>query len=101
MKTRTTYTFETKVWIWPGGKAAWHFVSVPERESREIKMSYGTPRRGWGSIPVEATIGRTSWKTSIFPDSRSGTYLLPLKLKIRIAEGIADGDRITVRLKMS
>ncbi|HEY4473963.1 MAG TPA: DUF1905 domain-containing protein [Candidatus Paceibacterota bacterium] len=32
----------------------------------------------------------TVWNTSIFPDKKSGSYLLPLKAKIRKAENIAD-----------
>ncbi len=57
-------------------------------------------RRGFGSVRVEATIGKTSWKTSIFPDSRSGTYLLPLKASVRRAEDLVDGDEITFALSV-
>ena len=78
--------------------AAWHFVNVDKKQSAKLKEKYTEAKRGFGSIPVTATIGKTSWKTSIFQDKQSGTYLLPLKVKVRAAEGIAAGDTITFTL---
>jgi lipopolysaccharide export system protein LptA len=48
---------------------------------------------------VKATTGATTWETSIFPDSKRDTYLLPLKAKVRQKEGIAEGSRVTVTVK--
>lgn len=72
--------------------AGWHFLTVPEKQSKEIKKSFGGKTRGWGSLPVNVTLDKTSWKTSIFPDKKSGTYLLPLKADVRKKEGVAHGD---------
>lgn len=80
--------------------AGWHFLSVPKIESEKIKNKHGAQRRGWGSLPVSARIGKTIWKTSIFPDSREGIYILPLKAKIRRAEEILDGDTVRFELKI-
>ena len=91
------YKIETELWVYPG-PAPWHFVTVGREESREIKERYGKVRRGFGSIPVEVTIGETSWKTSIFPNSKDGTYLLPIKALVRKKENIYEGDIITVAL---
>ncbi|MEK7647499.1 MAG: DUF1905 domain-containing protein [Patescibacteria group bacterium] len=79
------YTFRTQLWRYKG-KAAWYFLSIPEHEAATIKQNHARIRRGWGSIPVVVTIGKTTWKTSIFPDSKSGTYLLPIKAAIRKKE---------------
>lgn len=79
------YTFRTKLWRYKG-KAAWYFLSTPESDAAVIKQNHARIRRGWGSIPVVVTIGKTTWKTSIFPDSKSGTYLLPIKAAIRKKE---------------
>lgn len=93
------YKVRSKVVLWPGEQGAWHFANVDKKQSAEIKrirqLADGKQKRGFGSIPVEVTLGKTKWKTSIFPDSRSGTYLLPLKAKVRFAEGIQDGDTVT------
>lgn len=82
-----------KVWVYPG-MAGWHFVTLPKKQSDEIKRIFGALARGWGSLPVLVTVGKTSWKTSIFPDKKSGAYLLPLKAGVRRKEDIANGDTI-------
>ncbi len=47
-------------------------------------------------IPVEARIGRTSWRTSLFP--KDERYLVPVKAAVRRAEGLELGDEVSVRL---
>ena len=94
------YQVKGKVWLWPGDMSAWHFVHVDKKTSERIKEKHAKPRRGFGSVRVEATIGKTSWQTSIFPDKRSGTYLLPLKASVRRAEGLSEGDLISCTLSI-
>ena len=50
---------------------------------------------------VNATIGATTWETSIFPDTKSGSYLLPVKAEVRRREGVEDGDAVTVTLELA
>ncbi len=88
-----------KVWLYPG-RAAWHFVSIPEEVCDEINDRYGLMKRGWGSLPVVITIGKTIWKTSIFPDKQTGSYVLPLKADVRKREDIRVGDTINFVLKI-
>ena len=92
-----SYPVKGKVWLYPGD-AAWHFVHVDKKTSDTIKQLRGRNVRGFGSIPVRVTIGKTSWDTSIFPDKQSGTYLLPLKASVRRAEEVSAGDTITFTL---
>jgi hypothetical protein len=92
------YAFDAELWLWEGTSAAWHFVSVPEDDADDIEARYGHKAKGFGSVPVQATIGTTRWKTSIFPDSKRGTYLLPVKRAVRDAEGLAEGDVAHVEL---
>jgi len=92
-------TLRSKVWLYPG-MAGWHFISVSKKASGEIKTTFGKHVRGWGSIPVSVTIGNTWWNTSIFPDSKSGTYLLPLNAKVRKQEGISANDTVQFFLKI-
>jgi hypothetical protein len=80
--------------------AGWHFVSVDKKQSEDIKEKYGKHQRGFGSIRVTVTVGKTSWKTSIFPDKKSGTYVLPLKAGVRKKEGIEKGDSLSFTLEV-
>ena len=61
------YRMRAKVWLYPG-MAGWHFVTLPKQRAEEITERFGERKRGFGSLRVEVTIGRTTWKTSIFPD---------------------------------
>jgi len=92
-----TFTFTSTIWLWKG-KAAWHFITVPLDLSKEIK-GFDIPRKGFGSIAVHATIGKTTWKTSIFPEKK-GTYVLPLKAEVRKAENIKKGDTVQVEITL-
>jgi Domain of unknown function (DUF1905) len=40
------------------------------------------------------------WTTSIFPDSGSGTYVLPIKRPVRTAEALGVGDIATVTVEL-
>ena len=95
---RTNHTFIAKVWLYSGSAAVWHFVSVPKVLSLTLKKKHGMNAKGWGSLPVEVTIGKTVWKTSVFPDSKSGMYLLPLKVAVCRKEGLFSDDSVKVSL---
>lgn len=49
-------------------------------------------------IPVQERIGKTEWKTSLFPNE--GGYLVPIRSSVRKAEGLEEGDRVTARLEV-
>lgn len=90
--------FDAKLWIYPGETGNWHFVSVPKEIARTLKETFSHKKRGWGSLRVRATIGKTTWDTSIFPDSRTDTYLLPVKAAVRKKEALFHSDTVSVRL---
>lgn len=89
--------FSGEVWQWRG-PAPFYFVTIPAEQSRAIKDVAKLVTYGWGVIPVRVRIGRTEWKTSLFP--KDGLYLVPLKDRVRQAEGLVEGDRVTVRLEI-
>ena len=68
------------------GKGAWHFITLPEEDSEQIKFLSSQERRGWGSVRVTASIGQTTWKTSVFPDTKAGAYLLPVNRVLALKE---------------
>lgn len=86
-----------KVWLWSTDKAAWHFLTLTKQATQTIKKLTDGKRRGWGSVKVSATVGKTTWETSVFPDKDKG-FILPLKAKVRKAESIENSDTIEVTL---
>ncbi|MFA7266985.1 MAG: DUF1905 domain-containing protein [Candidatus Nanopelagicales bacterium] len=91
-------TFTAPLWIWDARKSeTWTFVTVPPELSDELRDRSGPPR-GFGSIPVEVIVGRSKWRTSVFPDKASGCFVLPIKSAIRKAESIDVDDDVTVEL---
>lgn len=92
------FTVKAKVWLYEGD-SPWHFVTIDKKTSGDIKKEYPFPRRGFGSIPVNITIGKTTWRTSIFPE-RAGTYVLPLKKEVRNKENIAAGDQVKITFEI-
>jgi hypothetical protein len=94
-----TFTFSAEIWLWDfESGTAWVFVSLPEDVSSEIRSVARAPKPGFGSIRVDVRIGNSAWKTSIFPDSKVGRYILPLKKSVRRAEGVDVGDMVEVTL---
>lgn len=89
-----------KIFLWSGEMASWHFLPITKKYGVEIKEIFGKSARGFGSIPVEVTIGKSIWKTSIFPDKHSGSYILPLKAKVRKAEDIESGEKIKFSIEI-
>jgi hypothetical protein len=67
-----------RVWLYEG-MGGWHFVTLPKKESVRI---------------------RDAFAPSIFPDSKAGAYLLPLKAAVRKAEKIAAGDTVHLSLQV-
>lgn len=93
----TTYKVRSKVVPYPG-MGAWYFAYVDAKQATLIKKKHAPKARGFGSIRVTVRLGKSTWKTSIFPDSHSGSYVLPLKKQIRRAEGIEAGDTVSFTL---
>lgn len=93
-----TLSFTGPLWQWPA-QDAWWFVTVPADLTESIRFTSGPPK-GFGSVKVEVTVGSTTWRTSVFPDSRSGCFVLPVKRAVRQAEGLGEGDPVTVTLRV-
>jgi len=92
--------FDAELWLWDARRTqSWTFVSLPAGQSEEIRDLAGGLRRGFGSVRVRATIGTSTWTTSIFPGSQGG-YVLPVKRPVRVAEGLDVGDMATVTVEL-
>lgn len=89
--------FTGEIWFWKG-PAPWYFVTVPAEQCHDLGAISRFVTYGWGMIPVNVRIGKTAWKTSLFP--KDGRYLVPIKAMVRKAEDLDEGDRVTVRLEV-
>lgn len=87
--------FSGEVWFWRG-PSPYHFVTVPEDESAQLREVAADVTYGWGMVPVGARIGATAWSTSLFP--KDGGYVLPVKDLVRTAEALDVGDGVEVSL---
>jgi hypothetical protein len=87
------FEFTGRIFEWRG-PAPYYYVALPDEDSADLKEASAMLTYGWGVIPVQVRIGDTEWETSLFP--KDGCYLVPLKDRVRRAEGLDEGDEITV-----
>ena len=90
--------FAGELWHWRG-PSPYYFVTVPDEQSRHLKAVSTAVTYGWGMIPVLALVGDTEWETSLFP--KNGRYVVPLKDAVRQAEGLDEGETVTIRLTVA
>jgi hypothetical protein len=95
---RLDLEFAGDIWHWRG-PAPFYFVTVPGDESAQLHEVARAVTYGWGMVPVRARIGATEWTTSLWP--KDGGYVLPLKVAVRRAETLDEGDPVRVRLFLS
>lgn len=94
------YTIHATPWVYSSGKSAWHFISIPSQISMEMKQIFSDGIRPFGSLPVQATIGSTTWHTSVFWNTKTLEYFLPLKKDVRIAEALDTSTSVTVQIQI-
>ena len=81
------------------GDAPWVFVTLPSGIADDVEAR-APQGPGFGSVKVEVTVGTTCWRTSLFPDKASESYVLPVKRQVRNREGLSIGDTIRVVLDL-
>lgn len=90
------YAFTSELWEW-ASRDNWFFVTVPEPHASDIADQPRMPR-GFGSVRVRATIGTSTWTTSIFPGT--GSWSLPVKRSVRNAERLEPGHPVSVEIEL-
>lgn len=89
--------FEGEIIYWRG-PAPFLFIAIPEGPSRNLKAISTVVSYGWGVIPVQAQIGKTEWKTSLFP--KEGRYLVPIRMSVQKSENLEVGNSVVVRVEV-
>lgn len=76
--------------------APWYYI--PVRDGHEATKP---PRGRWGSVPIKATVGDSTWNTSLFPMGKWGKneYFIAINAKVRKKEEIKLGDVVSVKVK--
>jgi len=55
------FSISAKLWLYPGEKASWHFLTIPKKVSQQIKEETShIKRKGWGSLRVKVVINKSS-----------------------------------------
>ncbi len=78
------------------GPSPYYFVEIPNDQSSAIGAVSAEVTYGWGVIPVNAKLGQTKFRTSLFP--KDAGYLVPVKKSVREAEQVGLGDDVTIEL---
>lgn len=94
-----TYTFSAELYLWEARVDPWVFANLPEDVADEIEDAAPEPRRGFGAVKVEVTVGGSTWRTSVFPSKRDATFVLPVKKVILKAESLAVGETVRFSLR--
>jgi hypothetical protein len=94
-------------WRNPDGVAAGYLSFTGELAEQLVaaramqKLEHGPGRGGagdFGSVKVISRIGQTEWSNALYPE-KDGSWGLPVKKAVRVAEGLEEGDLVTVSLR--
>ena len=94
-----------RLWRWTGGNGgSWHFITIDGPAGEALSATALMRRleglsRGFGSLRVTATIGATTFATSVFPSGEDG-WMLPVKAAVRRAEALDEGDEVALTLRL-
>lgn len=80
--------------------SAWHFITLPKDSGKEIALLSESSKKAFGSVRVQAKIADCIWSTSVFPDNKAGSYILPVKKGVRKQTKTKAGDRVTVTIDL-
>jgi hypothetical protein len=97
LKPELKFSIKGKIWRYPG-EAGWFFVSLGKKESAQIKWMEGIKKVGLGYVCVQAQVGKTKWKTTLFP-TKAGPYLIAIKAIVRKKEALQAGDMVTIKIE--
>lgn len=90
-------------WRNPDGIAAGYLAFTGELAEQLVaaramqKLEHGKAGN-FGSVKVISRIGQTEWANALFPE-KDGSWGLPVKKAVRLAEGLEEGDMVTVSIR--
>ncbi len=97
LKGKVKYFVNTTVWK-DDSASGWTFTSLPIDMSKEIRALFRLQEDGWGRMKIIAQIENFYWETSIWFDTKSNRYLLPLNLKVRRFFDLSHSDNVEINI---
>jgi len=98
--------FTAPLWQWQA-RDGWYFVTLPADVADDVAdevadgiADHARASSGFGAVRVRVTAGRSTWETSVFPDTTLGSYVLPVKKAVRNAESLTEGSDVDVHLEV-
>lgn len=88
-----TFKVSDRVEIFPQ-KGGWHYIRVPKAMTKTLAH-----KADRGVIAIKATVGQTSWDTSLLPMG-DGTHFIPLNARVRKREKIELEDEIEILFRL-
>lgn len=95
-----------QIWTNEAENSAVGFVILPADAAEQVAghelmrgMELGK-RRGFGSVKVTARVGGSTWDTSVFPQKGRESWFMAVKVGVRRAEGIEEGDLVEIELEL-
>ncbi|MEO5706675.1 MAG: DUF1905 domain-containing protein [Alteraurantiacibacter sp.] len=107
MSEEWTVTLPLLYWRNPDGIAAGYLAFTGELAEQLVaaralqKLELGPGRGGagnFGSVKVISRIGSSEWPNALYPE-KDGSWGLPVKKAVRVAERLDEGDMVTVTLR--
>ena len=97
MKGKIKYQFSADLWK-DKAESGWFFVTLPQDYSEEIRSQLQWQEEGWGRMKASAAINDLNWNTSIWFDTKSKRYILPVKAEIRKKLSLKEGDEFAISI---
>lgn len=106
MTETVAFTAPLQIWTNEAESSSVGFVILPPEAAERIaahelmrRLELGK-RRGFGSVKVTARVGASTWDTSVFPQKGREAWFMAVKIAVRRAEGIEEGDSVKLVLDL-
>ena len=99
MNGKIKYQFSSKLWR-NSSEGGWYFITIPKEVSKEIRSNLKWQEEGWGRMKALAIIEDLTWNSSIWLDTKSDCYLLPVKSEIRKKLSLKEEDLVKMSIRV-
>ncbi len=106
MTETVRFTAPLQIWTNDAENSSVGFVILPPAAAEAVaahelmrRLELGK-RRGFGSVKVTARVGGSTWDTSVFPQKGRESWFMAVKVGVRRAEGLEEGNPVEIALAL-